>query len=232
MRDESLIVHVDRWGILPVEGKYLGTKHILEVTFHSCKRLGWIERCAAPDDVQSYYREDGETSYFAKISAEGQRAIEGLPDEAFVSVKKPSSRGITARILRALTARHQQPEWVFFAEVGGIDAIAVNCFHSEKYRWVGYEVKANRGDFLREIKKNGHKTARNAATCNEFYFVVPSGMVAKEEVPDPYGLMNVGSKGGCRIAKRALFVDRTPERWMIAALLRAVYRHEMEERSP
>lgn len=58
---------------------------------------------------------------------------------------------------------------------------------------VGYEIKVNRGDFLRDEKWKAYLDY-----CHKFYFVAPPGIIEKEELPEGIGLM-VTSKNGTRL---------------------------------
>lgn len=49
---------------------------------------------------------------------------------------------------------------------------------------VGYEIKVSRSDFLSDNKWHLY-----LQYCNEFYFVVPRGLIKKEELPDGVGLL-------------------------------------------
>lgn len=48
----------------------------------------------------------------------------------------------------------------------------------------GYEIKVSRGDFLQDNKWHLY-----LQYCNEFYFVVPAGLISKEEIPENVGLI-------------------------------------------
>jgi hypothetical protein len=63
---------------------------------------------------------------------------------------------------------------------------------------VCYEVKLSRGDFLSELR---HPLKRRIGMrySNEFYFVVPSGLLEPSEIPAECGLVEAGTA--------------TPERW-------------------
>lgn len=49
---------------------------------------------------------------------------------------------------------------------------------------IGYEIKVSRNDFRQDNKWHLY-----LQYCNEFYFVVPKGLVKKEELPDNVGLI-------------------------------------------
>ncbi len=64
---------------------------------------------------------------------------------------------------------------------------------------LGYEIKVSRSDFLQDKKWRGYLD-----WCHKFAFVVPWGMVKKEEVPEEAGLMWTTQNGrGLRWVKHA-----------------------------
>lgn len=67
----------------------------------------------------------------------------------------------------------------------------------------GYEIKVSRGDFLQDAKWHLY-----LQYCNEFYFVVPKGLIAKDELPDNVGLIYYYPETGTlRKKKKALWRD-------------------------
>ncbi len=65
----------------------------------------------------------------------------------------------------------------------------------------GYEIKISRSDFQRDNKYHLY-----LQYCNEFYFVVPAGMLKKEEIPDDMGLIYYYPETGRLVKKKkALF---------------------------
>ncbi len=61
-----------------------------------------------------------------------------------------------------------------------------------------YEIKVNKSDFRRD-----HKWRSYLFYCNLFYFVVPWGLIEKQEVPEPAGLIYITKTGsGIRYIKR------------------------------
>jgi hypothetical protein len=90
-----------------------------------------------------------------------------------------------------------QSEWLFLRElrVGTgrrnssaqrLDAFALNCFPHLAMKRVCYEVKMTRADYLCELK---HPLKRRIGMrySNEFYFVVPGGMLQVAEIPPECG---------------------------------------------
>jgi hypothetical protein len=201
-------------------------------TISSCARVGWLRKIDGPADDKSSYFDSENTSYLT-LSDAGAHALSRLQPADFENKPQPSVAGEAARILRALGARHERPEWVFLTEapmLGGngpvhLDALAINCFWSKGFVTVGYEVKVSRSDFLGELKRP-KKTAASARMCSAFYFAVPNGLVKPEEVPAPYGLVNVYESGHVRIAKRST-LDRPAPTWgVLAFLLRRIVDEE------
>ena len=69
-------------------------------------------------------------------------------------------------------------------------------------RFIGYEIKVNRQDFLRDIKWSDY-----LVYCTEFYFVAPAGIIDPTEVPEQAGLL-VASKN----IKRLMTKKKAPVR--------------------
>lgn len=61
----------------------------------------------------------------------------------------------------------------------------------------GYEIKVSRSDFLRDIKYS-----RYLPYFHEFYFVVPAGMVQRQEVEENIGLMWYNPETGALTTKK------------------------------
>lgn len=80
------------------------------------------------------------------------------------------------------------------------DGLAITKSYT-KSNIIGYEIKVSRNDFLQDNKWHLY-----LQYCNEFYFVVPKGLVKKEELPDHVGLIyfNPDTKG-LRTVKKALY---------------------------
>lgn len=65
----------------------------------------------------------------------------------------------------------------------------------------GYEIKVSRGDFLQDNKWHLY-----LQYCNEFYFVVPAGLIQKDELPEDVGLIYYyPEKGTLKTKKRAAY---------------------------
>lgn len=81
------------------------------------------------------------------------------------------------------------------------DGLAITKSYT-KPNIIGYEIKVSRGDFLQDNKWHLY-----LQYCNEFYFVVPKGLVSKEELPEGVGLIyyNPEAKQVLKTVKKALY---------------------------
>lgn len=80
------------------------------------------------------------------------------------------------------------------------DGLAITKSYT-KPNIIGYEIKVSRNDFLQDNKWHLY-----LQYCNEFYFVVPKGLVKKEELPDHVGLIYFNpDTNGLRTVKKALY---------------------------
>lgn len=65
----------------------------------------------------------------------------------------------------------------------------------------GYEIKISRSDFLQDAKWHLY-----LQYCNEFFFVVPKGLIKKDELPDNVGLIYYNQETDVlRTVKKALY---------------------------
>jgi hypothetical protein len=62
-----------------------------------------------------------------------------------------------------------------------------------------FEIKISRHDYFNDAKKDKHKTESGA---NFFYYVVPEGLIQKEEVNSKYGLIYVTEAGSLYFVKK------------------------------
>jgi hypothetical protein len=61
---------------------------------------------------------------------------------------------------------------------------------SERCLILGFEIKCSRGDFLNEVQSS-KKYEHGMRHCDEFYFVVPKGLIRPEELPPEVGLIEL-----------------------------------------
>lgn len=174
------------------------------------------------------------------LSTAGRAIAETLTTDDLISIPLTIN---TADVLKALRKRHQPPAWVFVEELrigtgwsGGlwdfdgtaisaeqrIDAWAIHCWKSKKYRRVAYEVKVYRSDWLKELK-NPRKRRAAMAISNYFYFAAPEGLIKPEEVPDGCGLVEVRSDQLHVTTIRAKWRETVKPTWpFIASLARSL----------
>lgn len=118
--------------------------------------------------------------------------------------KELNSSTITNKIYGHLRALYEPPQWIWYGEfkagvgyskesMSYFDAMAINTW-GKKQQIVGYEIKASRQDFTKELK-NHDKRANIERICNEVWFVVPSGLVKEDEIPEGWGLRELMSNG-------------------------------------
>lgn len=115
----------------------------------------------------------------------------------------------TRRIIELLRHHHgKNNEWATFIELRGstgfinaqaIDFFAVHTWPSKNFRAIAYEIKVSRSDFTKELKQP-NKRAFAESIANECLFVVPSGLLRVDEIPEGWGLM-VADAGGLKTLK-------------------------------
>ena len=136
---------------------------------------------------------------------------------------------ITAAHVRALmTTAYPPPAWALLFEVGNatgmakcrsIDAVAMCLWPSRGLELHGFEIKVDRGDWLRE-RKDPAKAETAFRYFDRWSVVAPRAVVKVEEVPAPWGFVAVG-EGALREVKPAPLLAAAPmDRAFLAALLR------------
>lgn len=134
----------------------------------------------------------------------------------------------------ALRRRFPAPAWAMLEEVGDstgwdshgfCDAIAVSCWKSAgRLEVLGFEIKASRGDWLRELKEPS-KSGIFRRYCDRWYLVAGDRSIVKEgELPEGWGLMVPHGSGSTRtlraIVEAPLMTPEPPARGFLAALAR------------
>lgn len=148
----------------------------------------------------------------------------------------------TEEIEIALRAKYAPPEYAIFFEVRNgtgfarkteryADAIAMNLYPSRGLEIIGFELKASRQDWLRELK-NPDKAEEIGKFCDRWYVVVGDKDIVKPgELPAGWGL--IVPRGNSLIvsteapAKHAKAVDKL----LVAALLRAAVNQSPSEKA-
>ncbi len=117
-------------------------------------------------------------------------------------------------IKKALADKHRNKDDLFITEVKTgptlvgnrklfiLDALAIKKSWARPL-FTGYEIKTSRSDFTSDDKWYNY-----LPYCHNFYFVCPSGLIKKEELPDKVGLMYYNPKKGTLwTAKKAFYRD-------------------------
>jgi hypothetical protein len=112
-------------------------------------------------------------------------------------VRPVSAAVTTGAIMVALRERYCAPEFAFFEEVGDsgsssrvmADGVAINMWYSRGYAITGFEVKASRSDWLRELKQP-EKSEPILSKCDFWYLVAPDDVYQIDEVPITWGILS------------------------------------------
>ncbi len=149
--------------------------------------------------------------------------------------KSVSATVTTGNIMVALRTRFASPEYAFFEEVGDsgsssrvyADGVAVNMWASRGYAITGFEVKASRSDWLRELK-HPDKAEPVITKCDFWYLVAPDDVYKPDEVPVSWGILSF-KDGQLREKRKAPKLEPKPiTRAFVAQMFRRS--HEKEER--
>lgn len=137
----------------------------------------------------------------------------------------------TNNLREALRKRYALPEWVLMEEVRdaaghaanrSADGIAMSMWPSRGLEINGFELKASRSDWLRELK-NPAKAEAIAAYCDRWWIVAMPGCVKPEELPAGWGLMELHGASLKDIKKAPAREDVKPlNRTFVAAMMRRV----------
>lgn len=147
----------------------------------------------------------------------------------------PQIKPTTPLITAALRERFCAPEFAFFEEVGDAgsssrvyaDGVAINMWASRGYALTGFEVKASRSDWLRELKQP-EKSEPILTKCDFWYLVAPDEVYQIDEVPVSWGILSF-KDGKLREKRKAPKLDPKPiTRAFVAQMFRRA--HDKEER--
>lgn len=148
--------------------------------------------------------------------------------------KKPAAPGLDeSSVLVALMERFKAPEWAFLPQVRNatgfprqvrtVDAIAMSLWPHRGIELHGFEIKSNRGDWLRE-QKHPEKSEEIGKFCDRFWLAIgQEGVATLEEMPPKWGLLVPRGKKMI-IVKQADLLEATPiTKKFLAAILRKEY---------
>lgn len=136
----------------------------------------------------------------------------------------------TAELKQRLAFRFDAKEYALFWEVGNgtgsntrrhIDALAVSLWPSRGLTISGFEMKASRTDWLKELK-NPAKAEAIAKYCDYFYLVAASpSIVQPGELPETWGMLVPNGPKGLKAIAPAAKLDSVPlDRSFVAAIAR------------
>lgn len=145
----------------------------------------------------------------------------------------------TDDLYRALERRYQPPAWALLTNVangtgggasGWADAIAMSLWPSRGVRLWGFELKAFRGDWLRELKKP-KKAEQFVKYCDHWVIVTPRDIVKKDELPPTWGLLELHGQKLIMQVEPPKLEPEPFHRLQLASLLRRVEQSERERAS-
>lgn len=108
----------------------------------------------------------------------------------------------SSELAAALRAHLPEKEWALFFEVrnaagfhanASADAIAMNLWPSRGMEIHGFELKVNRNDWIRELKRP-EKAEDTSCYCDRWHVVAPTGIVPAVELPTGWGLLEFGDR--------------------------------------
>ncbi len=117
--------------------------------------------------------------------------------------EKLSAIDITKSLREKLRYRHADGGWIYLEEVRNetgynakhhCDALAFGCWPSRGYELHGFEIKASRSDWLKDLN-NPAKADAIAKYCDYWWIVAPKGIVKVSELPPQWGLLNDRATG-------------------------------------
>ncbi len=140
----------------------------------------------------------------------------------------------TQKIVEALRRRYPAPAYAFFTEVRNqtgfqkrertADAMVMGLYPSRGLTLHGFEVKASRSDWLKEMKAPD-KAEAIQLYCDRWWLVVGSASIVQpSELPETWGLL-VPSGNGLKVKVDAPKLEPKPlDRLLVASILRCAVR--------
>lgn len=147
---------------------------------------------------------------------------------------KKASPWATKKIVEALSRRYPAPGFAFLADVRNqtgfqkrertADAVAMSLWPSRGLTLHGFEVKASRSDWLKEMR-SPDKAEVIQAYCDRWWLVVGASSIVKDsELPETWGLL-VPSGKGLKVAVDAPKLEpKELDRTFVASILRVAAR--------
>lgn len=111
-----------------------------------------------------------------------------------------------------------------------IDLWGISVEKKDAYARTGIEIKVSRADFTRELRKP-RKRQWIEVHCNEHYFAAPEGLLAYDDLPYGWGLIEVTDKPNglrCKIAHKCVWCETNRPTWrFVASLARRLQANEL-----
>jgi hypothetical protein len=150
-----------------------------------------------------------------------------------VAKEKPE-RWTHAEINSALAVRYAAPRYAYFSEVfhsvgygRRTDGIAVAMWRSLGLYIHGFEIKASRSDWLREIKNPG-KADGAFSNCDFWWLVTASDEVYRaDEIPPDWGLITVRGNGLHTVKAAKQLNPKATDREFICSILRLAHEKQI-----
>lgn len=127
--------------------------------------------------------------------------VEELKETVEKDLQKLNDAKLTATTELALRKKYSPPEWALFYEFqvkqGGrrADCIALNTWPSRDFKVIGFEIKASRSDWKREMRESA-KNDMFVGQCDEFYLVTAKKGILKDgELPNGWGHLRLTGSG-------------------------------------
>lgn len=138
-----------------------------------------------------------------------------------------------SEIVAALAKRHPAPAWAFLEQVRNgtgwarsartADALAMSCWPSRGLELHGFEVKVNRGDWIRELREPA-KAEEILSYCDRWWIVTPAkGVLQEGELPPTWGHVVVDGRGATVKTPAPAWRAQPLDRIFLAAILRRVH---------
>ncbi len=148
-------------------------------------------------------------------------------------MKTTTDAQLTRALLDALSVRYAEPEWFVWEEItldglGRADALAVGAYESSGHPIHGFEVKASRRDWVREMERMGKSNAA-FVYCDRWFLVTVPGVVRTGDLPRGWGLLELHGEH-LRIKVKALPLTPTKELTLTHMLRMARRVRRQEER--
>ena len=135
---------------------------------------------------------------------------------------------------KAIMEKYAEPEWYLGFEVGNscgsqcrrhADAIAICAYPSRGFETIGFEVKISRSDLQHELD-NPAKCEEMYQYTNEWFLVVPKGLVGDMRIPEPWGIIEY-CDGKLKQKRKACWHDAKVTSGFLCAFIRG--RQRMDE---